>query len=133
MGQAPTVLELKDRQVNKIREIRDALIQSGADRLDAQAAALGISRSTTWHMLWGSYKGSGLSSPVIVRMLASPDLRPAVRAKILEYVRDKSRGHYGGTKQQLRRFVRRMKEHDCCRVAIESLSDSGDFRTWESR
>ena len=126
------MLELKGRQLTKIREIRDALIQSGCDRLDAQAAALGISRSTAWHMLWGSYKGSGLSSSVIIRMLGSPDLKPVVRVKILEYVRDKSQGRYGGTKQQLRRFIRRMKEHDCCRVAIESLSESEDLPTGES-
>src|SRR5262245_18379218 len=125
--QAPTILELKARQSAKIREIRDALVAAGCDRLDVQAGMLGISRSTTCSVLRGTHKASGLSASVIVRMLKAPRLEPAVRAKILEYVSEKRSGKYGGTKRRLRVFVKKLREHDCCRMAIEGLSDSGDL------
>src|SRR5262245_7790525 len=117
--QAPTILELKARQIAKIREIRDALVESGHVALDDQASVLGISRSTTWTVVGGTHKTSGLSASVIARMLAAPRLEPAVRSKILEYVSEKSNGHYGGTKRRLRVFIRRVREHQCCCVAEE--------------
>src|SRR3954465_13017108 len=89
-----------------------------------RAAVLGISRSTTWNVLSGAHKASGLSASVIIRMLAAPNLKPTVRAKILEYVGEKSRGNFGGAKQRLRKFVGRVREHDFSRSAIES-SKSG--------
>src|SRR4051794_26904153 len=112
-----TILELKARQAAKIKEIRSALIAEGFNSLDGQAAVLGLSRSTTWSVLSGSHKGSGLSASVVTRMLATQHLKPSVRAKILEYIREKSSGEYGGAKPRLREFVKRMREHDLGRLA----------------
>jgi hypothetical protein len=41
-------------------------------------------------------------------MLSAARLRPRVRIKILEYIEEKSAGHYGGTKGQLRKFIAHM-------------------------
>jgi hypothetical protein len=123
VGQGPTVLDLKARQAAKLKEIRAALVATGCDGLDAQASMLGLSRSTTWSVLSGTHKGSGLTASVVLRMLATPHLKPAIRVKILEYIWEKSSGEYGGTKLRLRQFVRRMREHDCSRLAVENFND----------
>ena len=61
--------EMKARQTAKIREIGDALRLAGYVGLDAQAAVLGLSRSTAWSILQASHKTSGLTASVINRML----------------------------------------------------------------
>jgi len=99
---------MKTRQSLKIRELGDALAAEGFATLDEQAAALGLCRSTTWTLLKGHHKSSGLSATVINRMLATPQLPPLVRSKILEYVEDKTAGLYGHGKAQLRRFSARL-------------------------
>jgi len=76
--------------------------------LDEQAAALGLSRSTTWTLLQDMHKGSGLSARIIARMLSMPDLPLALRAKLLEYLAEKMAGQYGDTERELRRFARRL-------------------------
>jgi predicted DNA-binding transcriptional regulator AlpA len=96
--------DTKARQSSQIRQIGEALRAAGYLRLDEQARALGLSRSTTWTLLRGNHKGSGLTASVISRMLQAPGLPPAVRAKILEYVGAKSAGQYGHSSAQLRRF-----------------------------
>jgi len=103
-----TDAELKMRQASKIREIRDALIATGFVALDVQAQALGVSRSTAWNILNGTYKSSGLSVAIINRMLAAPRLPPLVRTKILEYIREKTAGCYGHGNIQLRKFSSRL-------------------------
>jgi hypothetical protein len=100
--------ELKTRQAFKIREIRDALTAAGFVVLDEQAKALGVSRSTAWNILNGTYKSSGLSVAIINRMLAAPRLPPLVRTKILEYIREKTAGCYGHSNIQLRKFSSRL-------------------------
>ena len=95
---------LKARQAAKIREIREALVAEGCTSLDDQAAALGLSRSTTWTIIKGNHKASGLSANVIARMLSAPDLPPRVRNTIFEYVAEKRAGRYGGTKDCRRRL-----------------------------
>src|SRR5207253_10520344 len=99
----------KARQAAKMREIREALIAEGCASLDDQAAALGLSRSTTWTIMKANHKSSGLSASVLNRMLSAPRLQPRVRKTILEYIADKSAGHYGNGKEQLRKFVGRLK------------------------
>jgi hypothetical protein len=99
---------MKTRQASKIRELGDALITSGFVTLDQQARALGLCRSTTWTILKGNHKTSGLSASVINRMLAAPQLPPLVRLKILEYIEEKAAGLYGHGKTQLRRFAARL-------------------------
>jgi hypothetical protein len=103
-----TPTEMKARQLSKIRELGDALVTSGFHTLDEQANALGLPRSTTWTILRGKHKASGLSATVINQMLAAPQLPPLVRARILEYVDDKNAGLYGHSKMQLRRFAARL-------------------------
>jgi hypothetical protein len=92
------------QQQCKIREIGYALASAGFCTLDDQAKALGIGRSTTWTILKATHKSSGLSVGLIERILSSPELPPEVRAKVLEYARDKAFGVYGHSPAQRRRF-----------------------------
>ena len=95
----------RERQSIKIRELREALVMAGCRHLDAQACALGLSRSTTWSILQANHKRTGISARVIKRMLDQPGLPSSVRARILEYVDEKSAGTYGHKGTQLRRFA----------------------------
>jgi hypothetical protein len=110
---------MKARQRSKIREIGDALVTAGLLTLDAKARALGLCRSTTWSVLQASHKKSGLSAALINRMLAAPGLAPIVRAKILEYVEEKTAGLYGDSKTQLRKFAVSLSI-DCVSSAMSS-------------
>jgi hypothetical protein len=103
------VLSLKLLQSAKLREITAALEADGFIGLDAQATALGLSRSTAWTILRGSHKSSGLSARTLNRMLAAPLLGERARAKILEYIAEKRAGHYGTSKLGLRRFDQRLE------------------------
>src|SRR3979411_3041973 len=96
---------MKAQQSSKIREIGEAPVAAGFRALDEQAEALGLSRSTTWTILKGSHKSSGLSARIINRMLASPKLPTPVLSKIIEYSAEKAAGLYGGRKTPLRRFA----------------------------
>ena len=115
--QAPmaAVAEAKARQSSKIRELRIALRSAGLIGLDEQAKALGLPRSTTWKILKGEHKTSGLSAMVISRMLSAPRLPPVVRTKILEYVREKTDGLYGHGKRELLRFSARIRYTNAAR------------------
>jgi len=75
--------------------------------LDAQATVLGLPRSTTWAILRGNYKHSGLSAAIINRMLSAP-LPLRVRANILEYVDEKLDGSYGHSKALRRKFAEKL-------------------------
>ena len=96
---------MKARQLLKIKEIKDSLVASGFITLDQQAKVLGLARSTTWTILRGKYKSSGLSAATVNCMLQSPQLPPFVRARVLEYVNEKSAGLYGHSNLQRRRFI----------------------------
>ena len=96
---------MKARQASKIREFESALIMAGHTTLDQQAKVLGLSRATTWTLLKGAHKSSGLSAAIINRMLEAPQLPSIVQAKILEYVHEKIAGLYGHNKSQVSRFV----------------------------
>src|SRR5258708_39987823 len=96
--------EVKERQSIKIKELSDALVAAGFVSLDEQATALGLSRSTTWTILKAKHKNYGLSGALVNRILQKPGLNRHVRAKIIEYVKEKASGHYGHNKTQLRRF-----------------------------
>ena len=114
-----TLAKSRERQNAKIREIGDALAAAGLHALDEQAEALGLSRSTTWNLLKGSHKGSGLSATIINRMLAAPRLPSLVRAKILEYVAEKAAGRYGDSNVRLRKFT--------ARVSVAALEQARAF------
>ena len=85
---AHTLAKMKAQQSSKIKEIREALVAAGVCALDEQAEALGLSRSTTWNILKGNYKNSGISVTTLKRVLSAPQLPPIVRAKILEYIEE---------------------------------------------
>ena len=102
------ISEIKARQSTKIRELGDALASAGFRTLDEQATALGLCRSTTWTILRANHKASGLSASIVNRMLASPQLPPLVRAKVLEYIAERAAGLHGHNKLQLRRFTARL-------------------------
>ena len=94
---------VKGRQSAKIREIADALISEGFCTLDPQAKALGLSRSTTWTILKGNHKSTGLSAKTINRILLQRP--PLVRAKIFVYVEEKASGRYGHSAKIRRKFI----------------------------
>jgi hypothetical protein len=94
----------KARQASKISEIRGALVDAGFDTLSKQAAALGVTRSTAWVMLRGNHKASGLCADTIKRILASPDLPPAARQIVQEYIQEKLLGAYGHSQTRLKIF-----------------------------
>jgi len=81
-----------------------ALVASGFVSLDAQAAVLGLSRSSTWMILNRNHKASGLSCSVIKRIMRSAQLPEAARDKLEEYVQERLMGKYGHPRQCLRRF-----------------------------
>lgn len=103
-GREPS--DVKERQARKISELADTLVIAGFTSLDDQAKALGLSRSTTWTILKAQHKNYGLSAALIKRVLANPDLNPRIRAKLIEYVREKATGTFGHNGTQLRRFIR---------------------------
>jgi hypothetical protein len=99
---------MKAKQSEKIRQLADALVQSGLVTLDQQAQALGLARSTAWSILAAQHKTTGLSVSVICRMLATPQLPALVRAKLIEYIEERIAGGYGHSPQQVRKFVARL-------------------------
>ena len=96
--------DMKARQSAKLRELRQALMDAGFVTLDKQAAALGLSRSTTWTVMSGSHKCSGVSAEIITRMLNSPHLPPSARTVLLEYVEEQTAGLYGHGQYKMRLF-----------------------------
>jgi hypothetical protein len=106
--------ETRVRHTSKIREIGEALRVAEIVGLNRQAEALGLCRSTTWTLLHGEHKCSGLSSALINRMLAAPQLPDSVRAKVLEYVDERRAGLYGHSQISLRRFRALIEQRPAC-------------------
>jgi hypothetical protein len=134
--------QAKSRQRAKIQQIRTALELSGYVSLDQQADALGLGRSTTWSMLRGKHKSSGISAAIILRMLSTPHLPPAVRTKLVEYVEEKAAGHYGDKPFRVRQFMARLAPGRGSLVSTVGLKDvashrrrslKGDFEKGERR
>jgi hypothetical protein len=105
---ASIIFQMKMLQSVKIGELRQALVAAGLSRLDQQAAALGLQRSTAWHVLKANHKSSGLSAKIIKRMLNSPQLPPPARRILLDYVDEKCRGAYGHDRARVRLFCAQM-------------------------
>jgi hypothetical protein len=100
---------MQPEHLAKIRSIRDAVVAAGFDTLDKQADVLSLPRSTTWSILHGNHKKSGLSAGLLGQMLKSPRLPPSVRAKFIEYIEAKVAGGLGHNKIQQRRFRARLE------------------------
>jgi hypothetical protein len=103
---------MKTKQLAKIAELRQALLIQGFISVSQQAAALGLSRSTTWHLLKGSHKSSGLSATVLTRMLTSPQMPPEAKRIIEDYVQEKMAGAYGHKTSRVRVFRARLGRID---------------------
>jgi hypothetical protein len=121
---AALAADMRARHLAKLEELRHALSVAGFRVLDEQAKALGLSRSTTWTIIAGKHKTSGLTATIIRRMLAQPQLHPLLRETVLEYVREKSAGRYGHTKAQLRRFSARLHGAECLANANNSAIEA---------
>jgi DNA-binding CsgD family transcriptional regulator len=121
VGRQQTVAGMKARQSVKIREIKEALVASGILTLDEQARALGLNRSTAWTVLKGDHKSSGLSATIINCILAATLSLPLVRAKILEYVKEKALGLYGHNKVQRRKFIDQLSANRIERTQFEEI------------
>lgn len=100
---------MRARQCQRIKELRQALVDAGYASLETQATVLGLSRSTTWAVLQGNHKSSGLRASVIVRILASSKLPPDARKIIVSYVQEKLEGNYGHNKRQRTHFGLRLQ------------------------
>jgi hypothetical protein len=107
-GPTLSLAEMRARQTSKLRQIADALIAAGFVSLDEQAEVLGLCRSTTWTILGGNHKGSGLSAAIAIRILAAPRLPALVGSILVEYAAEKAAGLYGGSMAQRRRFAERL-------------------------
>ena len=96
-------LKAKARLVLKLADVREALIAAGFRTAAQQAHALGVSRSTAWALL-NRGKRVGPSAVVLKRILSSPNLPPAVRRKVEEYIKEKIAGRYAHDKRRVRWF-----------------------------
>src|SRR6476620_2774539 len=67
LGSASISRDLKTKQSLKIQELGPVLVAAVIITLDEQAEVLGLSRSTTWAVLQGNHKCSGLSAGVVSR------------------------------------------------------------------
>lgn len=111
---------MRARQVAKISQLRQALVDEGHRSLDQQAAILGLGRSTTWVILQRTHKLSGLRAATLHQMLMSGRLSAQVKRILEEYIEEKAAGAYGHTLAALRQFhgqldrlgtLRRVKNH----------------------
>ena len=75
-----------------LQQIREALAQSGYTKLDQQAKALGVHRSTAWTIIKTRHKLGRLSAKTTQRILANPDTPPSVRSVIQKYLAERSLG-----------------------------------------
>ena len=75
-----------------LQQIREALVQSGYTKLDQQAKALGVDRSTAWTIIKTRHKLGRLSAKTTQRILANPDTPPSVRSVIQKYLAERSLG-----------------------------------------
>ena len=98
----------KERQASKLAEIREALVAAGYDTTAKQAAVLGVCRATAWVVL-NRDKRVGPSASVIKRILSSPNIPPAVRHKVEEYIQERISGLYGIACQRHGRFVEALR------------------------
>src|SRR6516225_8333943 len=98
----------KERQAAKLADIRKALVAAGYDTTAKQAAVLGVGRATAWVVL-NRDKRAGPSASVIKRILSSPNIPPAVRRKVEEYIQEKISGLYRHCESATRAFSSRMR------------------------
>ena len=105
---AAVLQEKRAAQAHKIGEIKTTLASSGCHTVNNQALALGLCRSTTWHLLTGGHKHCGLTARVVNTILSSPLLPAPVRLVIRDYVQRKLAGEYRHSANAIARFKSRL-------------------------
>ena len=73
-----------------LQDISEALIECGYTKLDKQAKALGVHRSTAWTIVNVKHKLGRLSSKTTSRILENPETPPAVRNVVQQYQDERS-------------------------------------------
>ena len=73
----------------RLHDISNALITCGFTRLDEQAKALGLHRSTAWTIVKSKHKIGRLHTKTVARILANPDTPAPVRTVIRQYVAER--------------------------------------------
>ena len=73
-----------------LQDISEALIECGYTKLDKQAKALGVRRSTAWTIVNVKHKLGRLSSKTTARILANPHLPLSVRIVVQRYMAERS-------------------------------------------
>ena len=73
-----------------LQHISEALIASGYTKLDAQAKALGLHRSTAWTIIKTKHKLGRLSTKTTKRILTNPELPSSVRSVVQTYLAERS-------------------------------------------
>jgi hypothetical protein len=110
---------LKTKQTEKLVTIRASLVAIGLTSLSAQAQALGLSRSTAWHILNGRHKSSGLSASIIARILSSPTLPKETRNIVQDYIQQKVAGAYGHDRRRVQSFRKRLNYPEQARFPVQ--------------
>lgn len=82
-----------------LQHISEALIASGHTKLDAQAKALGLHRSTAWTIVKTKHKLDRLSTKTTKRILANPELPVSVRSVVQTYLAERFDASAKRTKQ----------------------------------
>ena len=72
-----------------LQQIKEALIKSGHSKLDQQAKALGLHRSTAWTIVKAKHKLGRLNAKTARRILANPHTPPHVRSVIQKYLAER--------------------------------------------
>ena len=122
----PARAEAKERQALKLAEIREALVAAGYDTTAKQAAVLGVCRATAWVVL-NRDKRVGPSASVIKRILSSPNIPPAVRRKVEEYIQERISGLYGHGVSATRAFSNQFDTRRC-NLELRKSNSSRVFR-----
>jgi len=73
-----------------LKDISEALIECGYTKLDKQAKALGVRRSTAWTIVKVKHKLGRLSAKTTERILANPELPLSVRFVVQRYMAERS-------------------------------------------
>ena len=85
----------------RLQHISEALIACGCTRLDQQAKALGVNRSTAWTIVNTKHKLDRLSTKTTKRILANPALPSSVRSIMQRYLAERSKALARRAKRRL--------------------------------
>ena len=83
VGRLETIRQIQERgRKIPIQLIAEAVIKTGYNSLDAQAKALGLTRSTTWTIMKTKHKLGHLNNKTARSILANPDTPESLRELI---------------------------------------------------